>query len=648
MSNLVGSSQVSTDPQRGRKWLRTLTGFDWSAAGLSHFEDWDQALVTVVNLMAHSFSPMAMMIGPKGILVANDSAQSLFIETTGTVNGRSVLDVLPDSVPFYASVLESGLAGKALSFREQPIRLAADGGHRTHWFNLDFTPVMGSNGKPLAVLGIASDISAFIRRIRSLSESEQRLRLALDGSGMVGIWTLDLSTGLVTADANVARTYGLSPDECAAGIADQRFFEAIHPEDRDRVGAALAKAIETATIYRCKYRVIADAGQTRWVITSAKPAPDETGSIPRLLGVVVDVTDQMEVAAALAESRFQFQTLTEALPQIVWSSDAEGRHDYFSARWSEFTGIEPEDITEETWKQLVFPDHATTVAEAWNNALRTGQPYDIDYRFRHRSGEYRWLRVMALPIHGDDGQIIRWFGTSTDVHEAYLLAEERERLAHELERIATEDALTGLLTRRAFIDRVTTMIDRSPRSRRQSSLLMLDIDHFKSINDTYGHPVGDKVLAVAAARLRAAIRKQDLVGRLGGEEFAVYLPQCSRREALEVAERIRVSMDGEPVALEDGTVVATVSIGVTTGPASSFSLHRSLGVADKALYDAKTGGRNRTVFAGLRPSRSLRDDRIGSIVSNPSTLLTMDGSRFSNAPPAPARSGSDSSGPRSR
>lgn len=321
--------------------------------------------------------------------------------------------------------------------------------------------------------------------------------------------------------------------------------------------------------------------------------------VSRFLGVVVDVTDQMEVAAALAESRFQFQTLTEALPQIVWSSDAEGRHDYFSARWSEFTGIEPKDIKEETWKELVFPDHAAMVANVWNHALKTGQPYDLDYRFRHRSGEYRWLRVMALPIRGDDDQITRWFGTSTDVHEAYLLTEERERLARELERITTEDALTGLLTRRAFIDRVTAMMDRNCRSRRPSSLLMLDIDHFKSINDTHGHPVGDKVLAVAAARLRAAVRKQDLVGRLGGEEFAVYLPRCSRREALEVAERIRTSMDGEPIALEDRSVVATVSIGVTTGPESSFCLDRSLGIADKALYEAKTAGRNCAVYGRM-------------------------------------------------
>ncbi|MBA2127253.1 hypothetical protein DLM45_13615 [Hyphomicrobium methylovorum] len=83
------------------------------------------------------------------------------------------------------------------------------------------------------------------------------------------------------------------------------------------------------------------------------------------------------------------------------------------------------------------------VASVWTKALRTGEAYDIDYRFRHRSGEFRWLRVMALPIHDDEGRIIRWFGTSTDVHDSYIVTEERERLAQELERIATEDQLTA-------------------------------------------------------------------------------------------------------------------------------------------------------------------------------------------------------------
>lgn len=586
--------------RRPEEWLQEQAGLDWQAAGLPDFSNWDPTLRAILTLLAHSPGPMAIMIGPKGILVANDSAQRLFADTTGAVNGRSVLDVLPDSAAFYASVIENGLAGKPQSFREQPIRLMAADGARTHWFNLDFTPVVGSDGTPIAVCGVASEVSALLRRIRDLSGSEQRLRLALEGSGMVGIWTLDLTSGLATADANVARTYGLPTELCETGIPDERFIAAIHPDDRERVSAALARAIDTATPYRCRYRVVADPGQTRWVITSAKPELDESGKVVRLLGVVVDVTDQMETAAALAESRFQFQTLTEALPQIVWSCDAEGRHDYFSARWSEFTGIEQEEITEETWKELVFPDHAAMVAEVWSNALRTGEPYDIDYRFRHRSGDYRWLRVMALPIRGEGGRITRWFGTSTDVHEAYLIAEEREQLARELARMASEDALTGALTRRAFIERVNAMIDRKTRSRRHASLLMLDIDHFKSINDTYGHPAGDRVLAAVAGRLRAALRKQDVIGRLGGEEFAVYLPQCSRREALDVAERTRASIEVEPISLQDGGAVAvTVSIGVTTGSESKLTLDRLLDVADKALYEAKNGGRNRAVFADI-------------------------------------------------
>lgn len=605
MNHLLGSSDASEKRHGAQAWLQAQASLDWSAANLPGFVDWDKALLTVVNLLARSLSPMAMMIGPKGILVANESAQRLFAETVGAINGRSILEVLPDSADFYGSVLESGLAGNSLSFREQPIRLATNGDGLTRWFDLDFMPVEGAGGTPVAVLGIACDVSSFVQRIRGLSESEQRFRLALEGSGMVGIWTLDLSTGMSTADPNVASMYGLPPVSCEAGILGERFIEAIHPDDQPRARATLARAIKTSTSYRCKYRVVADAERTRWVITSAKPVLDESGKVSRLLGVVVDVTDQMETASALAESRFHFQTLTEALPQIVWSCDADGRHDYFSARWSEFTVIEPEDITEETWKTLVFPDHAAMVAEVWSKALNTGQAYDLDYRFLHRSGQYRWLRVMALPIRGDDGRITRWFGTSTDVHEAYLIAEERERFARELERIASEDALTGALTRRAFIDKTTAMIVRNASSRRQASVLMLDIDHFKSINDTYGHPVGDRVLAAAASRLRAAVRKQDIVGRLGGEEFAVYLPQCARREALEVAERIRASMHRQPIALErSGVVKATVSIGVTTGSERNLTLDQLLRISDRALYDAKAGGRNRVVFADFLPPAS--------------------------------------------
>ena len=333
------------------------------------------------------------------------------------------------------------------------------------------------------------------------------------------------------------------------------------------------------------------------MITSAKPVLDEDGKVCRLLGVVVDVTVQMETASALAESRFHFQTLTETLPQFVWSSDGEGRHDYFSARWSEFTGIQPEFITEDTWKYLVYPEHQQMVATVWAHSLRTGEPYDLDYRFRHVSGEYRWLRVMALPVRDESGKITRWFGTSTDIHEAYQASEERERLARELERIATEDQLTGAMTRRAFFQNARQHLETDNRRPSTVALLMLDIDHFKSINDRYGHPVGDKVLSEAASRIRAAVRNLDFVGRMGGEVFAVFLPNSSRAQALRIAERIRRAVERKPVPIGDTCQInVTLSIGVSCAAAGA-ELEALLSTADRALYDAKSNGRNRVSLA---------------------------------------------------
>ncbi|GLK54250.1 diguanylate cyclase (GGDEF)-like protein/PAS domain S-box-containing protein [Methylopila capsulata] len=597
MSDLADEPDSNSSAQAIGSWLAVQAAVDWSAAGLPRFEDWDVALVAIARLLACSTSPMAMLVGEKGVLIANDSAQELFAETTGAVNGRSVLEALPDSAAFYSSVLEAVLKGRALRFCKQPIKIKRHGQFVTRWFDLDFTPITSANGDVLAVLGIAFEVTTFVHRVRSLSEAEQRLRLALDGSGMVGVWTLDVASRTTVADASVARTYGLPVTACEAGIADDQFMAAIHPEDRQRVSDALSQAIETGAVYRCKYRVKAAAGPTRWVITSAKPAFDEAGDVSRLLGVIIDVTDQMETASALAESRFQFQTLTETLPQIVWSCDAEGRHDYFSTRWSEFTGIQPEETSEDTWKALVYPEHWPIVTEVWEHARSTGAPYDIDYRFRHRSGAYRWLRVMALPIRDERGRITRWFGTSTDIHETYLINEERERLAREFERIATEDHLTGVLTRRAFLERTSKLEDGQPRSQRQTSVLMLDIDHFKSINDTYGHPAGDQVLSETAAMIKASVRKQDIVGRLGGEEFAVFLPRCARDEAISVAERIRKSVESRIVSFNDRSLRATVSIGATSASPKCIHLERLLTTADKALYEAKTSGRNRTVFA---------------------------------------------------
>ncbi|HML29336.1 MAG TPA: diguanylate cyclase [Hyphomicrobium sp.] len=555
-------------------------------------------MIAAARLVAHASAPMSLMIGREGLLVPNPATTGLFFEFAGgDFLGRPVGDVLQEGAGFYSEVLSRVFAGESCDFPDQPIRLVQNGERRTRWFNLHFTPVFDASGNVAAALGIASEVTAHVRRAHRLSESEQRLRHALESSGMVGVWDLDVKRDVCTADANFARMYGFTVADCARGIDDALFLKAIHPGDRERVEETLRTAIETRTSYRCRYRILPQGGALRWVITSAKPSYDDQGELVRMLGAIVDVTDQMETASALVRSRFQFETLTEALPQIVWSCDAEGKHDYFSARWSEFTGIPPNEIGDDIWRTLVHPDDWEMVSKVWGDALRNGTPYDIDYRLRHHSGEYRWLRVAALPIRGDEGSVTRWFGTSTDVHDAYMVADERLRLAQELERIATEDQLTEVLTRRAFLERASAAMAQASEQGVPVSLLMMDIDHFKSINDAYGHPCGDKVLGIAASRIKACVKENDLVGRLGGEEFGVLLNGCSARQAKEVADRICRTVRDEPIVMNgDLKIPVTVSIGATTKESLADDLEALLHVADRALYQAKAMGRDRYIF----------------------------------------------------
>lgn len=175
---------------------------------------------------------------------------------------------------------------------------------------------------------------------------------------------------------------------------------------------------------------------------------------------------------------------------------------------------------------------------------------------------------------------------------------ERERLAGELQRLATIDELTGLNGRRHFIDLAERELARRRRTGRPTIALMLDLDHFKKVNDTHGHAVGDLVLRELGTVLREGLRELDVAGRMGGEEFAVLLSETTLDQGLEVAERLRSAMEARRPSQPGGpTVTCTVSIGVALQTPDE-SLDDLLNRADGALYAAKRAGRNRVAIAG--------------------------------------------------
>jgi two-component system, cell cycle response regulator len=168
---------------------------------------------------------------------------------------------------------------------------------------------------------------------------------------------------------------------------------------------------------------------------------------------------------------------------------------------------------------------------------------------------------------------------------------------------ATRDALTGVWTRRAIMQILEAELGRIERGTRSTGVLLLDLDHFKSVNDTHGHPAGDHVLAEASARLGRQLRSYDAIGRYGGEEFMVVAPGCDESELAELAERLRTSIEAAPFCGSHGEVRMTVSIGAAIAPIYAVTADSSIAAADAALYTAKNAGRNRIAWCAPRPQR---------------------------------------------
>ena len=180
---------------------------------------------------------------------------------------------------------------------------------------------------------------------------------------------------------------------------------------------------------------------------------------------------------------------------------------------------------------------------------------------------------------------------------SWIFSKEMNKATKQLNVLATTDGLSGILNRRSFFIHGTRIINQSAVSKKSFALILLDLDHFKKINDTYGHPAGDKVIQEFANTIRDDLRTSDIFARLGGEEFGIILPETDMKGAKKVAEEIRSVFEGKVIVVEQNQHIScTVSIGITCGDGSNNNFDLLLANCDKALYKSKTSGRNRITF----------------------------------------------------
>lgn len=224
-------------------------------------------------------------------------------------------------------------------------------------------------------------------------------------------------------------------DYCGSTPAEMEGWgwQSVHdPEVLPEVMAQWTASIATGEPFEMVFPLRGADGEYRPFLTRVVPLRGPEGAVLRWFGVNTEVGAQLRVEAALSDSEASFKVLTDAMPQMVWSTLPDGYHDYYNAQWYEFTGVPAGSTDGEAWNGMFHPDDQERAWERWRHSLRTGEPYEIQYRLRRHDGAYRWTLGRALPVRGSKGEIVRWIGTCTDIHDEKTAAEQAEVLSREL------------------------------------------------------------------------------------------------------------------------------------------------------------------------------------------------------------------------
>jgi diguanylate cyclase (GGDEF)-like protein len=384
---------------------------------------------------------------------------------------------------------------------------------------------------------------------------------------------------------------------------DEAFVDAVHPEDRaawqDGSRYALLRRDGRAEV---ELRLIGFDGVTRWVRDTYVARLQDDGSL-LVDGVTVDITAERRTAAEAEEAYAMLRAAAEAVDAYldVGELDGQGRYRtiFEGPGLHRLLGLPAEDeafYDDADFEAAVHP-HDLGIYRAGVAALEAGHDSEVEYRLVGRDGVTRWIVDRARTRRLSDGTV-RIEGLLYDHTERRRMLEQLERARLDAEQRSRTDALTGAFNRRHVNEAIHAELRRAQREGGTPAILLLDLDSFKRVNDSYGHQAGDVVIAEVVRRLQLAVRPYDIVGRWGGEELVVLAPNVPDEAALRaIAEGLRDAVRRGPVAIDAETRLrVTASVGAARAEDGLWSVDGLVDAADRALYAAKRRGRDQVAL----------------------------------------------------
>lgn len=486
--------------------------------------------------------------------------------------------VHPDDRPETGTARDRPVAGVSRVPRFRVRR--ADGGYK--WMSGIARQMQGPDGHPLGWVAGLHDVDEQVHAEQALAAQEEHFRLLAElGSDLVFRATPDAVP--VWVSQSVKDILGWDPEEIVGH--DPREF--IHPDDLRRM-IEINDQINAGDRAEVEVRLRTAVGGYRWVAMVARPIRDDAGTVIARVGSARDIQREVDARRALARSEQRFRQAMESAPVGMAIIDLDRRFVQVNPALSRMLGRDEQWLLAHHMSD-VLPGSFDREDVRTRERVLSGQATAMTHEncLQRADGSMVWVEHSVGLLMDEDGTPQSYVSQFFDITDA---KRGREQLLY----LADHDTLTRLLTRRALLEAVEQISHRQRRTGDKLGALFIDVDHFKRVNDTHGHAVGDQLLLHVAKRIAGSARSDDLVARLGGDEIVVALPALhDATDAELVAGKIHAALQA-PIVVEGISIPTTVSIGVAV-QVDGGDAERIIRQADKALYRAKRDGRNRTV-----------------------------------------------------